>query len=292
MYNYLFWTLCRDTDKVWVSSTTLKTRCVQMLRLQRQRKALIHIITRQWDFWHCCLCSQPSSLLLLASSAVSQRLDLCCSDYLCHHHHHSLCSVWSTELHDSVTYSCHTLHWSALRDSSTQWREKTLTDLHNTQHKSSDSVICRIEWECCWCTTSDVILLEQKWLNHIQREHSGQQMSGLHIECHYNSRRWAAAVSQWELRWDEKQEQCSAGWEQWKLSHTESRLFSQVSICTDNRGRHSHWCDCTERQKTEENQCMRKWGERTHIVNMICDVKERGICTVWEVHLKLAAETR
>ena len=32
--------------------------------------------------------------------------------------------------------------------------------------------------------------------------------------------------------------------------------------------------------------------EKTHIVDIICDVKEREICTVWEVHLKLAAETR
>ena len=200
MYNYLFWTLCRDTDKVWVSSTTLKTRCVQMLRLQRQRKALVYIITRQWDFQHCCSYLQPPPLLLLASGAASQRLSFCHSDYLCHHHHHSLCPVQSTELHGSVTCSYHTLHWSALKDSSTQWRGKTSVSLHNTQHKSSDSVICRIEWGCCWCITSDVILLEQEWPDHVWREHSDQQAPGLHIECCYSSREWAVAVPQWELR--------------------------------------------------------------------------------------------
>ena len=181
-----------------------------MLRLQRQRKALIHIITRQWDFWHCCLCSQSSSLLLLISSAVSQRLDLCCSDHFCHHHHHSLCSVQSTELHSSVTCSCHTLHWSALRDSGTQWRRKTLISLHNMQHKDPSSVIHRIEWECCWCTMPDAILLEREWPDCVQREHPSQQAPELHIECCYDSREWAAAVSQWELRWDEKWEWHSA----------------------------------------------------------------------------------
>ena len=283
---------CRGTDKVWVSLTTLKTRCVQMLRLQRQRKALVHIITRQWDFWHCCSCPQLSSLPLPASGAAPQRLDLCCLNHLCHHHCHSLCPVQSTGLHDSVTCSCHTLHWSALRDSSTWWREKTLISLHNTQHKNLSSVICRIEWECCWCTTPDAILLEQEWLNCVWRGHFSQQASELHIEHHYDSREWAAAVPQWKLRWDGKQEQHSAEQEQQRSGCTESRLFSQVSICTGNGRRHSRWCNCMKRQKTEGNQCMRKQRERTHIVDIICDVKERGICTAWEVHLKLAAETR
>ena len=35
-----------------------------------------------------------------------------------------------------------------------------------------------------------------------------------------------------------------------------------------------------------------KAEEKTHIVNIICDVKERGIHTVQEVHLKLVTETR
>ena len=47
---------------------------------------------------------------------------------------------------------------------------------------------------------SDVILLEQKWSDCVQREHLSQQVSELHIKCYYDSREWAAAVSQWELR--------------------------------------------------------------------------------------------
>ena len=103
------------------------------------------------------------------------------------------------------------------------------------QHKSSDSVICRIEWECCWYIISDIILLEWKWSDCIWKEHLSQQVSELHIEHCYDSKEWAAAVSQWELRWDEKWEQCSTEQEWWRLSCTELRFFSQVSIYTGNR---------------------------------------------------------
>ena len=80
-----------------------------------------------------------------------------------------------------------------------------------------------------------MILLEQKWSDCVEKKHSDQQVSELHIEHYYSSRKQAAAVSQWELKWDKKQEQCSAEWEWQRLSYTKLRLFSQVSIYIDNR---------------------------------------------------------
>ena len=70
------------------------------------------------------------------------------------------------------------------------------------------------------------------------------------------------------------------------------KTLSQVSIYTDNVRRYSHWYNYIERQKMKENQHIRRERKKTYIINIIYDVKEREICTVQEIHLRLTAEIK
>ena len=66
-----------------------------------------------------------------------------------------------------------------------------------------------------------------------------------------------------------------------KLVYVQATERDTVTDTTVQRGR--------RQKKTSVQESERK---RTHIVNIIYDVKEREICTAQEVHLKLVTETR